>query len=390
MRVLWLTNIAAPYRLPVWLRLGHDHDLRIGLLESNKALISDSTANRGEDWLHRGSDYIRYQEIPTIKVKRGESRYYILRSLSSIFQVKNRDVILFGGWESPAYWAFLLAAVVFRVGRVGFYESPISTMRHTRGPVAWVRTKFFKSMHVVVAPGAAAREALSSIGVNPENIVVGFNAVDVESFHRASSMRSTEIPANEDSGHVFLYVGQLIERKRVASIIQAYNEIANPNDRLCIIGSGDQEPVLRRLARHSDSGISFIPYVSNSSLPEIMSGCMTLVLASSREVWGLVVNEALAAGMHAVVTSNCGVAPSVKAMMGVFVAQPSLSDLAAQMQASREAWNGPIQVPEILTHTPERFAEVFDTALHRAAGYRPRYTDSSAPSKASPSLPERG
>lgn len=365
-KVLWLTNLAAPYRVPVWNRIGEHCELSVGLLESNSSLSTDIRANRGRDWLHSPEAGVHYVEIPTWKISRGEARYYFLRNFSPVKQIREADLIVFGGWESPAYWVLLILAILFRTGRVGFYESPLNTMRHRAGPIAWIRTAFFRSMHVVVTPGPAATASLNSMGVASSRIVEGFNAVNVKAFHQSAAKIQDRHDAAPEPGHSFLYAGQLISRKRVEAIVEAFRQVSRPEDKLTIVGTGDLEHELRELSSSEAGRIFFVPTVDNEEMPSIMAQHHTLVLASLTEVWGLVVNEALATGMHAVVSSNCGVAPSVAGMRGVYLTRADVSDLPAKMIKSREDWAGRITSPAILDFTPERFADRFVAAFHVA------------------------
>lgn len=365
--VLWVTNLAAPYRLPVWNHLAREYRLEVALLESNKSLGSDSSANRGRDWLHRQSGEVAFKELPTWKFHRGESRYYALKSLRSLWIVRKSDVVLFGGWESPAHWSLLLAAVVFGVGRVGFYESPSNTMTYKSGFFAWMRSFFFRSMDFTIVPGKAAASAVLSMKVRPDKIIQGFNAVNVAEFHSAASPMADEANVGPLAGHRYLYVGQLIERKRVDAIIDAYFQIAMPDDELTIVGEGPLRQELVRLAATRGPRVKLAEHIDNREMPLVMARNHTLVLASRREVWGLVVNEALASGMHVVVSDNCGVVPSVEGMRGVHVVKENLVNLAEQMKVSRDTWAGRIPIPEILNHTPEAFARVFDSAFEASA-----------------------
>lgn len=369
--VLWVTNLAAPYRIPVWRHLARRHALTVGLLESNTGLQRDSGANRGRDWLHPSTDEITFRELPSWKLRHGESRYYALKSIRSLLAVWAFDVVLFGGWESPAYWSLLASSFVFGVGRVGFYESPSNTRTYKSGLFAWMRSRFYRSMDIVVVPGEAAADAVLSMGVPSGRIMQGFNAVDVMDFHSAALSLAKD-DSGACAGHRYLYVGQLIRRKRVDAIIQAFLQIAAPEDQLTIVGAGDLHEELRLMAAANDMKISFIEHTHNSQMPALMAQHHTLVLASEREVWGLVVNEALASGMHVVVTDNCGVIPSIKGMLGVHVAQMNLTDLALQMQISRAGWTERIAKPEILQHTPQRFADLFSSAFIASIGGRQR------------------
>lgn len=359
--VIWVTNMAAPYRLPVWKSLQKRVKIQIALLESHTSLADDAEANRGQDWIPAETDEINFMEIPTRKIKRGEARYYFPTQLGSVLLPRKHDVLVLGGWESPVYWVLLFGAKIFKTGCVAFYESTLTTMRHRRGLVSWIRRGFFRAMDSIVVPGPAAREALLSIGVPADKILQGFNAVDVRAFEDTIRFDAPK----ESQGHAFLYVGQLIPRKRVAEIVEAFSAMAAPSDTFTIVGAGEQAGELRSRTDANDN-IRLLPYVDYESMPQLMAGHHTLVLASSEEVWGLVVNEALASGLHTVISQNCGVVPSVEHMAGVFVAEPGLSDLAAQMAASRRSWAGPVVNPEILRHTPEEFASVFFAAISRS------------------------
>lgn len=359
--ILWITNLAAPYRIPVWQSVQKSFPLRVGLLESRSSLAADKEANRGPDWSPSHLHGIDFFTIPTIKLKRGEARYYFPRRLGSVLLPRDSSVVIFGGWESPIYWLLLLSAKLFGTGCVAFYESTLNTMRHKRGLVSWIRQSFFRAMDAIVVPGPAAGNALVAMGVPPNKILEGFNAVDVRAFQEAKGRK----PHSSDIGHAFIYVGQLIPRKRVAHIVDAFASIARLGDTLTIVGSGEQAQEIRDQAK-DHKNISFLPYVSNEFMPDLMSIHNTLVLASSEEVWGLVVNEALASGLHAVVSESCGVVQSVKSMAGVLVASPGLENLAEKMEESRSNWTGPLSDPEILRFTPEEFAGVFVAAAKRS------------------------
>lgn len=359
--VVWITNLAAPYRIPVWKCLQEDVELEVALLESKSSLEADVRANRGLDWIPSDTDEIRVREIPTIKLKHGEARYYFPKQLESVWLPRRHDVVVFGGWESPIYWLLLAVAKFHRRGCVAFYESTLMTMRHRKGLIHWGRRVFFNVMDCVVVPGPAARAAVLSLGVPAHKIFQGFNAVDVVNFKAASPLDYKR----QSPGHSFLFVGQLIARKRVPEIIDAFESIATPHDTLTIVGSGYQAGMIKDRIL-PDNRISVIDYVDNKAMPALMAQQHTLVLASSEEVWGLVVNEALASGMHVVITRACGVVPSVDQMAGVFVTQDDLGDLAKQMARSRSTWTGPIANPEILKYTPEEFAEVFRIAIRQS------------------------
>jgi glycosyltransferase involved in cell wall biosynthesis len=80
-------------------------------------------------------------------------------------------------------------------------------------------------------------------------------------------------------------------------------------------------------------------------------------MPSIEEVWGLVANEALASGMHAVVSEKSGVTDLISGMQGVFTCNTDIEAIAEAMSKSRENFKEAIRQPEILKYTPERFAD---------------------------------
>lgn len=367
LRVAWLTNNAAPYRRSMWEYLGSRSRLRVEVLESDRALRR--RARRGVEWTIASAqeESTRYEigHLASFAIGRGERLFHT--ALRSTLKRPVPDAYLIGGWDSPAYWQALIAARLRRVRTVGFYESTASSQRHATGVVAALRAYFFRQLDAVVVPGAAARDAVREMGVADERIYVGFNSVDVAAF-----ARPRHVAESDGAGHNFVYVGQLIERKNVSDLIHAFAEVRNPDDYLTIVGTGTQEDELRGLvdALQLADRVHFEGAVAYAELPALLWGQETLVLPSREEVWGLVVNEALAAGLHVVVADSAGVAVSVSSHEGVYVAAPTVDKLAAAMRASRQSWVGPIRDPEILNQTPERFAEVFLDALRPSPGPR--------------------
>lgn len=372
--VLWITNSASPYRRPVWAALGRRLALRVALLESDAMLASD--ARRGAEWSASGVESAHYglQNLASVRLGRGERRFYLLRQRASAVLRDNRAVLI-GGWESPGYWQMLLEARRRGARAVGFYESTMITNRHTGGPIAAARRWFFRHLDAVVVPGLAAEQAVLAMGIAPDRIYRGFNAVDVEVFSAAAreATAQNDPEAQNDAeahagGHRFVYVGQLIERKNIDALLQAFNQVRAAGDVLTIVGQGDQAAALEKRAGELAlrESVVFTGHVSYDDLPGLLAQQHTLVLPSEEEVWGLVVNEALAAGCHAVVSQNAGVAMSVESMRGVVVVQTDSVSLAAGMAESRDQWRGRIMDAEILEKTPEAFADVFWRALTAA------------------------
>lgn len=105
-----------------------------------------------------------------------------------------------------------------------------------------------------------------------------------------------------------LYVGRIVEVKRVADLIEATRLIGDSISwRLTIVGKGPELGRLTALAC-DDPRIHFVGPATHDEVGAYMSEADVLVLPSGYEPWGLVVNEALGFGVRVLASDAVGAA----------------------------------------------------------------------------------
>jgi glycosyltransferase involved in cell wall biosynthesis len=143
-------------------------------------------------------------------------------------------------------------------------------------------------------------------------------AVDNEYFSQlaeAAAPREQELRAElrlAPERPVILFASKLQERKHAGHLLEAYRSlIANraPQDRpyLVIVGDGEQRAALE--ARTQELGLDevrFAGFRNQSELPRFFQLADVFVLPSRHEPWGLIVNEAMAAGCPVIVSTDVG------------------------------------------------------------------------------------
>ena len=104
----------------------------------------------------------------------------------------------------------------------------------------------------------------------------------------------------------FVYVGRLVTCKNVAGIVEAFGLLCRrlKNVELHIIGDGGERDRLMHCS--GNMKVVFHGRLYGSSLVASLHTMHCLVLFSSFESWGLVVNEALASGIPCVVSDQVG------------------------------------------------------------------------------------
>lgn len=108
-------------------------------------------------------------------------------------------------------------------------------------------------------------------------------------------------------GPVFLYVGMLVEWKGLRTLLGAFNMVSLDIARLLIVGKGPMSNDVERAAQ-SDPRIVYAGPLPQQSLGAAYAAADFFVLPSLSEPWGVVVNEALANGLHVIASDAVGAA----------------------------------------------------------------------------------
>src|SRR5690606_29797429 len=100
-------------------------------------------------------------------------------------------------------------------------------------------------------------------------------------------------------------------KKRPGDLVEALAAARreDPGLHVLMVGSGVLEETLRRQAARLHVPVHFLGFRNQSELPSCYAAADCLVLPSDgRETWGLVVNEAMACGLPAIVSDAVGCA----------------------------------------------------------------------------------
>lgn len=127
-------------------------------------------------------------------------------------------------------------------------------------------------------------------------------AKDIPTDTRANGRRERGL-----TGCVFLYVGRLHHQKGVRHLLSAFRSVQESgiDASLLIVGDGSDERELRNLAAGLH-GVHFEGFVQGAKLPEIYALGDVSVFPTLGDPNGLVVEEAMAAGLPVISTTNAG------------------------------------------------------------------------------------
>jgi glycosyltransferase involved in cell wall biosynthesis len=133
----------------------------------------------------------------------------------------------------------------------------------------------------------------------------------------------------DDGAARLLFVGNLVPRKNVLLLLAAFERGASPSARLAIVGdpgrdlgyAGQVRRTIERSARLAGA-VDRVGAVDEAALAAALSCADALVLPSSLEGYGMVLTEALAAGLPVLCTRGCAAAAQLEESGAAVVVAP--------------------------------------------------------------------
>ena len=131
---------------------------------------------------------------------------------------------------------------------------------------------------------------------------------------KINHLLNTSIKKNKKRSFRFIFVGQLINRKKVDLLIKAIATLKLKEIELWIIGGGPEKKRLRSLANILlPKKVSWLGVIPIKKIPAVIHQADCLVLPSRFDGWGAVVQEALMVGTPVVCSDKCGSSVVVEA-----------------------------------------------------------------------------
>lgn len=235
------------------------------------------------------------------------------------------DAVAVPGWSSQMALALASWAVARGIPVIAMSETnPWDFER--KWSTEYLKRRVFEYFTAGQCTSDGQAAYLHTLGLPSDAIFRGYNVVDNDYFQRmAGAARNAPMPNGADGrplpdaarGKYFLASNRFIPKKNLAVMFDAYAEFrqGRSNDPadwpLVLLGDGDLRASLERqrdalgLAAH----VHMPGFCQYGELPSYYGTAGCFVHASTVEQWGLVVNEAMAAGLPVIVSDRCGCAP---------------------------------------------------------------------------------
>jgi glycosyltransferase involved in cell wall biosynthesis len=306
-KVVLITNIPNPYRVPLF------NELSKQLKNENthlKIIFATKTYKRRLFQLNENDFLFDYSYLNNEAITVGnnsENSYFTYKGLFERLKNEKPESIIVSGFSSATVKVFLYSFfkrvpyIIWNgsIAKKGRKDSFIRTLQ--RRFLAYFASAF-------VAYGTKAKSYLMSMGASEEKVFIATNTVDTRFFEKETEKQRAMLV--DDGIHHFIYLGYLVPRKNVGQLIEIAKILKMQRNDFCIdiIGDGESKKALESMVKEyqlSDQ-IKFHGFKQKEELPPYFAKAKALLFQTDFDIWGLVLNEAMAAGVPCLSSVNAG------------------------------------------------------------------------------------
>lgn len=307
MKLAIVTNILPPYRVPLFNYLAQQPgiDLRVFLCAATEP-------NRHWEWPDDIHFAYEVGNPPIWSSTPAKTFYFPLGLVRSLSRFRP-DAVIAGGTSLISLFAWLGARMVGAVFLLWSEATAVSDHPHR-----WLlplRKFLVRQAQAYVGVSTLAAEYFISLGARSERVRVSLQTLDVAVFGQAVQKCRQQRDAMKRElgmrGSVVAYIGNLELYKGPDLLIRTYLRAlpSCPEAELLIVGSGTMAGALENMVRAgSNTRVHFVGFKQHRDLPAYYALADLFCLFSRNEPFGIVVTEAIAAGLPVMCSKFAGAA----------------------------------------------------------------------------------
>jgi len=298
-RILYLTGYPAPYRVAYFDVLGRDADVTV-LFADRK----EDQTHRSQAWFVQGSGNFRAVQL--------EKRVSAMRGgclcLDVVDWLKQKwDVIVLCGYSSPTV---MLAMAYLKARRIPFWMEVDGGLIRPDSKAKYLFKKtLVRSAAGWLSTGKSTTDYLVHYGAVRERVYeYPFSSLHASDFPETLLNREEKMVLRRElgisDGKMILSIGQFIYRKGYDVLLRCAAMLA-PDVEIYIVGGTPTEEYLQMCRDLKLQNVHFEGFMKKEQLLKYYQAADLFVLPTREDIWGLVINEAMAYGLPVVTTDRC-------------------------------------------------------------------------------------
>jgi glycosyltransferase involved in cell wall biosynthesis len=299
-RVALVTNIPAPYRLPVFERLARlpDVDFEVVFCSGNEPDRAWRLTLQGFRARFLRARFVtfrgRYIHInPDVWTALEEIRPQVV--VTTQFNPTHLIAFAWSRWRGATH--------------VAMSDGTFQSEQALTGVHRAIRRHVFARTSAFVGASHGTLKLFRSYGCTEGELFMSHLCTDNTAF-------AAPCPPGNERPVDLLFSGRFVALKNPAFALEVARGVARSLGRrvsIEFLGSGPLEESLRAAASlmADDIDVRFLGFLQQSALPQVYRRCRVLLFPTRFDVWGVVANEACAAGMPVITTPMAGVAHEI-------------------------------------------------------------------------------
>jgi glycosyltransferase involved in cell wall biosynthesis len=296
LRVAMVANIPPPYRIPIYQRIAETPGIRFEAI-----FCSLREPNRHWDLPPLDFDHRFLRErFATVNGRYIHNNPDVIPALMRF----KPDVIITNGFNPTHLYAIAWAKLrgiihIPMTDGTDVSEQTLSAIHRT------VRRLVYSGADAFVAASQGGHRLYRQYGIPDEHRFTSCLCVDNDAFARESSMA--------EKRYDFIFSGRLESVKNPLFALDVAESVARRLARkvsILFVGSGNEEEHLKRAAgmRSDRVSASFHGFAAQGELPALYATARIFLFPTTWDPWGIVANEACAAGLPVITSPHAGVA----------------------------------------------------------------------------------
>lgn len=297
MKVLFLTNIPSPYRVDFFNELGKMCDLTV-VFERSTSLVRDASWEK--------YDANSFKPIFLHGIQRGPDGAFcpgVLRCLKK----EQYEHIFVSDFASPTG---MLAISYMRKNHIPYWlESDGGFAKDGKGIKEKIKKYFMKGAAGYFSTAEEHDRYYLQYGAENDRIVrYPFTSLRKEDVLPQVPGKLEKQALREELGiegeKIVLAVGQFILRKGFDVLMEAMRRMPEPV--ACyFVGGEPTEEYLEMVRKYNLNRVHFVGFCNKVQLARYYQAADLFVLPTREDIWGLVINEAMANGLPVITTERC-------------------------------------------------------------------------------------
>jgi glycosyltransferase involved in cell wall biosynthesis len=363
MKVLWLFNHPAPYKIDFFNTLGQK-------VELTAIFERTSEGDRKKEFYYEKAK--TFKEIILSSIKFGDYNNYCPSILSALKKNK-ADLVIINGWSTLTEMKALRYLKRHHIPYIFAINGGIARENEAKWKKK-LKEKYLPGATLYLSPDAHSSDYLTYYGVDPSKIrLYPYSTVFASEMAskplNVEEKRAARLKEGIPGEELYLSVGSFIPRKNDMELLR-YWTMMDPKKTLLLIGNGPEEKCYRDyIATNHLTNVMIKPFEPHKEILRYFAMADASVFLTKEDIYGHVVNECLSQGTPVIASLNANSARKLiqNGVNGYLVSLDKEEEIRQALQSPLAPSMGEKAIETAKGNTIEAMAEahmrIFEEAL---------------------------